>query len=161
MPTIITAGAASANGFGFAGGSPLAAKQVFLTTTNTLLTWVVPTDWNNINATVEVIGAGGGGGSGDSKNQIGGGGAAVLIQKLETLISRSATHIVIKLGQQVQVRQRNQTHQLTERLVAILGLVPRLMAQHRLLQRVAALVKVITKAVAAGQADRLRLALEM
>ncbi len=63
-PTIITRGTLSAGGFGFAPatGTTTVTKVVYLTTTGAN-TWTVPSDWNNANNTIEVIGGGGNGGA--------------------------------------------------------------------------------------------------
>ena len=65
------------------------ATQVFLTTGSS---WTVPSDWNDGNNTIEVIGGGGGGGGGVSGDGGGGGGGGEY---------RKATNITLTPGTSV------------------------------------------------------------
>jgi len=81
---------------------PKAQAQIFLTSGTT---WTVPTDWNNSNNTVELIGGGGGAGSGFSDSSgsggegggAGGGGAYSKITNI-TLVPGSSVAIAIGAG---------------------------------------------------------------
>jgi hypothetical protein len=59
----------------FSNGTSAVTQVVFITNT-ALSSWTVPSDWNNSNNTIEVIGGGGGGSTGNSGSAGGGGGGA-------------------------------------------------------------------------------------
>src|SRR5271166_5504468 len=74
-------------------------KRIFLTSpTTTVTAWTVPSDFNNRDNTIEIIGGGAGGAQGltGSRNASGGGGGAYA--EITNLNLSATTSIIVKIG---------------------------------------------------------------
>lgn len=74
---------------------PKAHAQLFLTSGTT---WTVPSDWNNSDNTIEVIGGGGGGGGGDANADGGGGGGGGAYSKVTNAVLSPNSVVTISIG---------------------------------------------------------------